>query len=62
MGSLDVDSLFANTHTIYSQQNVIEGINKEDFLNLLSLATEEFYFIFSKVLDKQKDGVAMGFP
>ena len=52
MGSLDVDSLFANTHTIYSQQNVIEGINKEDFLNLLSLATEEFYFIFSKVLDK----------
>ena len=41
MGSLDLDLLFSNTPlaetidictiTIYSQQDVIKGINKEDF-------------------------------
>ena len=72
MGSLDVDSLFTYTpldktidictNTIYSEQDVIEGINKEEFQNLLSLATKESYFIFNKVLHKQKDGVAMGSP
>ena len=72
MGSLDVDSLFTYTpldktidictNSIYSEQDVIEGINKEEFQNLLSLATKESYFIFNKVLYKQKDGVAMGSP
>ena len=72
MGSLDVDSLFTYTpldktidictNTIYSEQDVIEGINKEEFQNLLSLATKESYFIFNKVLYKQKDGVAIGSP
>ena len=70
--SLDVDSLFINirldgtidicTNTIYSEQDVIEGINKEEFPNLLSLATKESYFIFNEVLYKQNDGVAMGSP
>ena len=42
MGSLDVDSLFINipldetsdicTSTIYSEQVIIEGINKDEFL------------------------------
>ena len=69
MGSLDVDSLFTNipldetidicTNTIYNEQDVIEGINKEEFRNLLSLATKESYFIFNGILWKQKDGVAM---
>ena len=72
MGSLDVDSLFTYTpldktidictNSIYSEQDVIEGINKEEFQNLLSLATKESYFIFNKVLYKQKDGVVMGSP
>ena len=72
MSSLDVDILFTNipldettdicTNTIYSQQDVIEDINKQEFQNLLSLATKESYFIFSEVLYKQKDGVAMSFP
>ena len=41
MGSLDVNLLFKNIHfdksidtctdTVYSQQDVIEGINKEEF-------------------------------
>ena len=72
MGSLDVDLLFTNipldeaidicTNTVYSEQDVIQGINKEEFQNLLSLATKESYFIFNKVLYKQKDGAAMDSP
>ena len=42
------------TNTIYRQQDVIEGISKEEFRNLLSLATKESYFIFNEVLYKQK--------
>ena len=69
MGSLDVDSLFTNIlldKTIdiyyYSKQDVIEGIKKDEFSNLLSLATKESYFIFNEVLYKQEDGVEMGSP
>ena len=72
MDTLDVDSLFTNipldktidicTNTIYSEQDVIQRISKEEFRNLLSLATKESYFIFNEVLYKQKDGVAMGSP
>ena len=71
MGSLDVDLLFTNiflektinicTNLLYNN-DVIEGINKFEFKNLLSLATQESYFIFNDVLYKQKDGVAMGSP
>ena len=73
MGSLDADSLFTNipleetinicTNLLYNnEKNVIEDINKFEFKNLLSLATQESYFIFNDVLYKQKDGVAMGSP
>ena len=47
---------------LYNNEDVIEGINKSVFKNLLSLATQESYFIFNDVLYKQKDGVAMGLP
>ena len=70
ISSLDVDSLFTNiphdetinicTNAVYSEQDVIQGITKEEFRNLLSLATKESYFIFNEVLYKQKDEVAMG--
>ena len=72
MGSLDVDSLFTNislketinicTSLIYKNVDVIEGINKSEFENLLSLATQESYFMFNDILYKQKNGVAMGSP
>ena len=72
MGSLDVDSLFTNvpleeainicTNLLYNNEDDIEGISKSEFKNLLSLATQESYFIFNDVLYKQKDGVAMGSP
>ena len=70
MFSLDVDSLFPNipldetinvcTNIVYSERDVIQGINKEEFRSLLSLTTKESYFIFNESLYKQKDGVAVG--
>ena len=70
MGSLDVYLLFTNipleeiinicTNLLYYNEDVIEGINRSEFKNLLLLATQESYFIFNDVLYKQKDGVAMG--
>ena len=56
MGSLGDDSLFTNipleeainicTNLLYNNEDIIEGINKSEFKNLLSLATQESYFIF----------------
>ena len=72
MSSLDFDSLFTNiplketinicTNLLYNKVDVIEGINKSAFENLLSLATQELYFMFNDILYKQKDSVAMGSP
>ena len=72
MGSLDVDSLFSNitleetinicTNLLYNNENVIEGINKPEFKNLLLLAIQESHFIFNDVFYKQKDDVVMGSP
>ena len=71
MGSLDIDSLFTNiplketinicTNLLYKNVDVVEGI-KSEFQNLLSLSTQESYFMFNDILYKQKDGVAMGSP
>ena len=72
MGSLDVDSLFTNiplketinicTNLLYKVVDVIEAINKSEFENLLSLATQESYFMFNDILYKQKKCVSMGLP
>ena len=72
IGSLDVHSLFTNisleetinlcTYSLYKYEDVIENISKSGFKNLLSLATQESYFIFNDVLYKIKDGVAMPLP
>ena len=72
MGRVDVDSLFTNipleetiniyTNLLYNNENVITGINKYEFKNLLSLATQESYFIFNDNLYKEKVGVAMVWP
>ena len=40
----------------------MEGINKSEFENLLSLTTQELYCMFHDILYKQKDLVAMGLP
>ena len=69
VGILKVDSLLTNipleetinicTNLLYNNEDVIEGINKSEFKNLLSPATHESYFIFNDVLCKQKDSVAL---
>ena len=50
------------TNLLYKNVDVKEGINKSEFENLLSLTTQESYFMFNNILYKQKDGVAMGSP
>ena len=72
MRRLDVGSLFSNipleetisicTESIYDQNHSIVGLNNSEFIELLSLATKESYFIFNEILYKQIDGVAMGSP
>ena len=72
MGSLDADFLFTNipleetinicTNLLYNNEDVKGGINKSEFKNFLSLATQESYFIFNDCLYKQRDGATMGSP
>ena len=50
----DYETIDICANIIYSQQDVIR--------NLLSLATKESCFILNEVLNKRKDGVAMGPP
>ena len=40
----------------------VEDINKFEFEKLLSLATQESYFMCNDTLYKQKDGLTMGLP
>ena len=72
MGSLDVDSLFTNipldetidicVNQLFENTDTVEGFTKSELKHLLSLATEESYFIFNGLLYKQIDGIAMGSP
>ena len=41
---------------------MVEGTNKSEFEKLLSLATQESYFMFNNILYKQKDSVAWDCP
>ena len=72
MASLDVDSLFTNipldetidlcVDDLYQSSNLIQGLSKDEFKDLLSMATKQSWFIFNDELHKQVDGVAMGSP
>ena len=72
MVSLDIDSLLTHiplketinicTNLLYNNIDVIEGINKSDFENLLSMATQDLHFMFNDILYKQIDGVVKGRP
>ena len=50
------------TESIYDQNDSIKGLNKSKLKELLSLATNESYFIFNEILCNQIDGVPMGSP
>ena len=64
MGSLDVDSLFANISLDETIDNTdtVEDFTNSDLKQLLCLATKESYFIFNSLLYKLTNGVAMGSP
>ena len=72
MGSLDIDSLFTNislketieicTKNLFKNSGIVHGLKKNEFKDLLSLATKELCFIFSNILYKQNDGLAMRSP
>ena len=68
MGNVDVDFLFTNIpledtidiclNTLFENMEKV-GLSKIEFKKLLSLATQETYFLFKWKLYKQADGVAM---
>ena len=72
MGSLVIDSLFTNipleetieicTNNLFKNKDIVHGLKKSEFKDLLSIATKESYFTFNNILYKQIDGVAMGSP
>lgn len=72
MASLDVEALFTNipleetidicVELVFSEGDVVHGLNREDFRTLLSLATKESFIVFNGSYYKQIDGVAMGSP
>ena len=73
MASLDVDALFTNIpldETIdicvkklfQTPETLVKGISKNDFRDLLNLATKESFFTFSNNFYVQLDGVPMGSP
>ena len=73
MASLDVDALFTNTpldektidicrkKLFKTPDNLVKGIFKNDFRDLLNLATKESFFTFKKFYI-QADGVTMASP
>ena len=72
MGRLVIDSFSTNipleetieicTHNLFKNEDIVHGVKKSEFKDLLSLATKDSYFVFNNVLYKQIDGVAMGSP
>ena len=62
MGSLDFDSLITSispektieicTNNLFKNNDIVHGLKKSEFKDLLSLATKELYFIFNNVLHK----------
>ena len=73
MASLDVDALFTNIPSdevidicvqklFKTPDKLIKGISKNDFRDLLNLATKESFFASHNKFYIQVDGVGMGFP
>ena len=72
MSSLDVDALFTNipleetidicVELVFANDETCNGLNREDFRTLLSLATKESFILFNGQYYQQIDGVAMGSP
>ena len=50
------------TNNGFKNSDIIHGLKKSEFKDLLSLTTKESYFVSNNILYKQIDGVAMGSP
>ena len=63
MGSPDIDSLFTDipleetietcTNNLFKNSDIVHGLKKSEFKDLLSLATKESYFILNNKLYKK---------
>ena len=72
MASLDVDSIFTNIplddttnniiEKLFSENETVQNLNRDQFKCLLTLATKESYLLFNGKLYQQVDGLAMGSP
>ena len=72
MASLDIDSLFTNipldetiniiVERLFSENETVHNVNKDQHKCLLTLASKESYFLFDGKLYQQVDSVAMEFP
>ena len=58
MGSLDLNSLFTNicletiaicTNKLFKNNDIIHGLKKLEFKDLLTLATKQTYFTFNNI-------------
>ena len=47
---------------LFSENETVHNLNKDQFKSLLTLATEESYFLFEGELYQQVDSVTMGSP
>ena len=50
------------TNNFFKNNDIVHGLKKSEFNDLLSLTAKEPYFIFKNILYKQTDGVAIGPP
>ena len=72
MASLDVDSLFTNIpldetidiccNLLFQDTDIVDGLSRDDFKELLTIATKESFILFDGDYFQQIDGVAMGSP
>ena len=72
MVTMDVDSLFTNiplsetidicTELVFQETDKVDGLNKYEFKQLLTIATTESFILFDGKFYQQVDGVAMGSP
>ena len=72
MSRLDVVSLFTNTpldetidicvNQLFENTDTAEGFTKSEFKQLLCLPIKESYFVFSGLLYRKIDVIAMGSP
>lgn len=72
MSSLDVDSLFTNIplketvdiccELLFRSQPIVDGLTRDQFGKLLTIATTESLILFNDSYYQQIDGVAMGSP